>query len=341
MNKFVCAASLLCLLPLSQYVCAITAEDVTTYLTAVSKAGHRIVAVGERGNVLLSDDEGRNWQHVDAGVSSTLTAVKFVDDQVGFALGHGGTILRTSDAGQTWKTMLEGSQVVKLTQQAAVAISADPTQKEKATELELYAKRLEDSAASDPLFDMLFLGDQQILVVGAYGMVLRSEDAGATWQVWMAHVDNTQEFHLYAITQAAGAIYLAGEQGYLARSLDQGKTFSKVQTDVGGSFFTLQTGNDGEVLAAGLQGNMVSIENSGETWTLLDTQSTGTLIDSEKSDDGSIYFSDINGRIEKLAGRTLTPVQHVAVPVSAFTIVTEGSFVVVGASGIKRITAEN
>ncbi|WP_236384479.1 WD40/YVTN/BNR-like repeat-containing protein [Pseudomonas gessardii] len=340
MNKLLCAVGLLGLLSLSQNVFAVRFEDVSTYLTSVSKAGNRLVAVGEHGKVLLSEDNGKHWQSVEGGVTNTLTAVRFFDDREGFALGHGGTILKTSDGGQTWRAVLQGAQVAELTREAAARISSDSQLGHKASELELYAQRLDKSEASDPLFDILFFGTNKILVVGAYGMVLRSDDGGDTWQVWMAHVENPQESHLYAIAQAGDAIYLAGEQGYLARSLDQGRTFLKLKTDVGSSFFTLQVDNQGKILAAGLQGILVLTVNQGGSWTRLDTGQIGTLIDSEKDDRGRIYFADLNGRLTRLVGNTLTPVQNADLPLSAFVIDSEGAFVIVGASGIKRITVD-
>src|SRR6266498_2339356 len=58
-------------------------------LLGVARAGARLVAVGDHGVVVLSDDEGRNWRQ--AGTVPTrqmLTAVTFVDAKRGFAVGH-------------------------------------------------------------------------------------------------------------------------------------------------------------------------------------------------------------------------------------------------------------
>ena len=63
----------------------------------------RIVAVGERGLVILSDDRGASWRQVPSPVSVTLTMVRFADEQHGVAVGHGGTVLTTDDAGTTWR----------------------------------------------------------------------------------------------------------------------------------------------------------------------------------------------------------------------------------------------
>src|SRR5688572_16714729 len=57
-------------------------------MLAVTRAGHRLVAVGERGTVLLSDDAGASWRQARVPVQVTLTAVRFVDERTGWAAGH-------------------------------------------------------------------------------------------------------------------------------------------------------------------------------------------------------------------------------------------------------------
>src|SRR4051794_13611808 len=55
---------------------------------AVTRAGPRLVAVGERGTVLLSDDAGASWRQAPVPVQVTLTTVRFIDERTGWAAGH-------------------------------------------------------------------------------------------------------------------------------------------------------------------------------------------------------------------------------------------------------------
>ena len=72
-------------------------------LLGVTRAGKRLVAVGEYGDILLSDDEGQSWhQAKKVPTTVTLTAVDFVDDKTGWAVGHDTVILKTEDGGETW-----------------------------------------------------------------------------------------------------------------------------------------------------------------------------------------------------------------------------------------------
>jgi photosystem II stability/assembly factor-like uncharacterized protein len=75
----------------------------TSLLLDLGLAGKRLVAVGERGHVLLSDDQGATWRQArSVPTRDMLTAVYFVDADYGWAVGHDETILNTTDGGETW-----------------------------------------------------------------------------------------------------------------------------------------------------------------------------------------------------------------------------------------------
>ncbi|MCS6948646.1 MAG: YCF48-related protein, partial [Steroidobacteraceae bacterium] len=76
---------------------------VRSLLLDVAWAGERIVAVGERGHVLLSDDRGKTWvQSPEVPSRTMLTGVTFANRDDGWAVGHDEIILRTENGGQSW-----------------------------------------------------------------------------------------------------------------------------------------------------------------------------------------------------------------------------------------------
>ena len=77
-------------------------------LVAVTRTpGGRLVAVGRHGLVLTSID-GKAWQQAAVPVSTDLVAVCFPSALQGWAVGHGGTVLHSSDGGQSWHKQLDG-----------------------------------------------------------------------------------------------------------------------------------------------------------------------------------------------------------------------------------------
>ena len=80
----------------------------TSLLLDIAAAGERLVAVGERGHIVYSDDDGENWTQAQVPTSVMLTRVFFLDDSQGWAVGHDGHVLFTRDAGTNWELQRDG-----------------------------------------------------------------------------------------------------------------------------------------------------------------------------------------------------------------------------------------
>lgn len=71
---------------------------------AVAARGERVWVAGSPGSIVLhSSDAGQTWRLTRTGVSTPITAVTFVDDQRGWAVGELGVVLTTRDGGMTWR----------------------------------------------------------------------------------------------------------------------------------------------------------------------------------------------------------------------------------------------
>lgn len=83
-------------------------------LLGLAQAGKRLVAVGERGLIAVSDDEAKSWRQVPVAVSVGLTAVRFVTSKKGWAVGHRGVVLASSDGGDSWTVQLDGRKFAEI-----------------------------------------------------------------------------------------------------------------------------------------------------------------------------------------------------------------------------------
>ena len=174
-------------------------------LLAAAQAGQRIVAVGERGIVLLSDDGAAKWRQVPVPTSVTLTAVRFVDDKHGWAVGHGGVILASTDGGATWTRQLDGKTAADLMLKAAQA-SGDPAAVKE-------AEWLVSAGADKPFLDLHFFDAKHGIVVGAYNLAFETRDGGQTWSAIAQRLDNPRGLHLYAVRARGDKVLIVGEQG--------------------------------------------------------------------------------------------------------------------------------
>lgn len=226
-------------------------------ILAVAQAGKRMVAAGERGIVIYSDDGGRSWKQAQTPTSASLTAMRFADALSGWAVGHMGIVLHTADGGLTWDKQLDGAQAAKLALEAA--------QKGGDARALQDAERLVADGADKPFFDLCVLDERTLFIVGAYNLAFRSDDGGRTWTPWQDHVANPKALHLYAIHAVGDMLYIAGEQGLLLRSDDRGERFAPIESPYKGSWFGL-AGNGNGLIAYGLRGNVFVSTDQGRNW---------------------------------------------------------------------------
>ena len=197
------------------------------------RAGQRLVAVGERGHVLLSDDQGARWRQARwVPTTTTLTALYFIDPLQGWAVGHGGVVLGTRDGGEHW-TLLSGS-----------------------------------TGGKEILFSVWFENALHGLAAGPYGYLIETADGGRSWQQRTLAEGDDGERHLNQIVAAPGGVLLiAAEAGTVFRSADKGRSWSVIKTPYKGSLWGGLGLADGSVVVYGMRGHVLRSADGGLTWT--------------------------------------------------------------------------
>jgi photosystem II stability/assembly factor-like uncharacterized protein len=291
----------------------------------IDRTADRLVAVGERGFVLYSDDAGRSWTAVPTPVTRTLTGVAFKDPRTGVAVGHGGSVVRTEDAGATW------SQVT-----------------------------VEEEAGSDSLLDVQHLGGDHFIAYGAFGLYLDSADAGRTWarrtilgaapaaeggeaeadagEEDAEYVDEGFDRHISRVTRVGPALLLVAESGTLARSDDEGATWTRLQSPYEGSWFGALTVDDGSVLVFGMRGNVYRTADLA-TWEQVPLGTTASLMGGAQLADGRILLVGNAGLLALSTDRGRSLELHWSPASKGFAQVVEadGRLIAVGESGVSVI----
>lgn len=303
-------------------------------LLAMARVGPRIVAVGERGIVLLSDDDGRSWRQARVPVSVTLTNVHLLDARSGWITGHGGTLLRTEDGGETWTRRLEGTGLAKL------ILDAELAKGEAATPASIAeAQRLVSDGADKPLLDVRFLSPHVGFVVGAYGIVLRTQDGGTTWTPWQDHLPNPQGRHLYRIAVANDDIYVVGEQGAAFLSTDSGETFKGLKSPYRGTFFGVVAVSAHDVLIYGMRGNAFRVSGRGADWSKVDISIPASFSASVRLSSGATVIASQTGDLLRSldGGKSFAPIQmQNRSLISALEEASDGALMIAG-RGISRL----
>ncbi|RZA34628.1 MAG: BNR domain-containing protein [Lysobacteraceae bacterium] len=300
---------------------------------ALASAGKRLVAVGERGLVALSDDDGASWRQAVTPVSTTLTSVSFVDARLGWAAGHAGTILHTADGGATWTLQADGRAIARQVQASAP---------EQGAGMVAVAAQLVADGPDKPFLDIGFSDALHGVAVGAYGLAVKTSDGGRSWHSFMHQVPNPKGLHLYAVRTVGDTTWLAGEQGYFARSAGAGQDFQRIETPYRGSYFALAASGNGVVLA-GLKGNAFQVSQDGTSFTRIEGAPPVSFSGVSSLRDGRFAFINQAGQV-LVAPHAGAPLRMLSAgpraPLSAVTESADGRLVLAGAAGLERMVQD-
>ena len=269
-------------------------------------------------------------------VSSDLTAVFFVDDKQGWAVGHDGVILHTDDGGEKWSLQLSGRTANDLLLAAMERkVAAEPAS-EEAKKLLAEAQRYKEQGADKPFLDVWFADAQNGYAVGAYNLIFRTHDGGKTWEPWFDRTDNPKFFNLYAIRPAAGELFIAGEGGLVLKLDAAAQRFRAMTIPYNGSFFGV-TGDKSAVIAFGLRGNVYRSDDGGATWTKVDAGLPASIVGAARTADGATLLADVGGRVVASAdgGRTFAKVALAQpMPLTGIADAGGGNLALVGPRGV-------
>lgn len=305
-------------------------------LMGVTVAGPTVVAVGPAGRILISVDHGKEWRQVDSPVSSDLTAVSFPTATSGWAVGHDGVVLHSTDGGVTWKKQLDGR---------AIAAMLVPYYQARAHEGDAPSEQITDemtALASEPpafpLLDVWFRDDREGFIVGAFNLILHTKDGGVSWEPWMERTDNPQRYHLYSVRGSGDQLYIAGELGLLLRLDQKAQRFTSMESPYKGSFFGL-IAQDQRVLAFGLRGNAYESDDAGRNWRKLTNLSETSLVAGQFQPNGSALLIDQDGKLftkSPVADGLSQLTSKESVPAFAMTVLPGSTnVVIVGPAGVK------
>ncbi len=321
-------------------------------LLDVALAGTRMVAVGEQGRIVYSDDSGVTWIQAEVPVRVTLTAVYFPSAQNGWAVGHDGVILNSTDGGRTWKKQLDGAQINKtayaqIEARTAAAASSNVETGAAASdreELNIYLKNLElivSEGSTWPFLDVWFADDRNGFAIGAFGMAAQTVDGGSTWEPILDRLANPKGLHYYGIAPAGRDLFIAGEAGILLRSEDQGRTWIRLQSPYEGSYFGIIGTAEGDaVIAFGLRGRAFRSTDHGGTWKPLAAPAGAAWMGAALLPDDSLLLVSpgIGGVLSNDKGLTFSSIPSFPLGAAAAAATRDGKIVAVGSLGAQTVT---
>jgi len=223
-------------------------------------AGDRLVAVGEFGHVVLSDDRGVTWhQAKSVPTQSTLTGVTFANKDLGFAVGHDATVIRTADGGETWDLVYN------------------------------------DSESEMAFMTVYFENEKRGFAMGAFSFIVETTDGGETWEERSLSDGLLDDYHLNKLfSDKDGDLFISAEFGVVYHSTDKGRTFNRIQTQYEGSWGGFGM-SDGSVMVFGMRGNAFRSWDKGQTWEKVATGTDKSIAGGVQLGNGKIVLVGLQG----------------------------------------------
>lgn len=144
-------------------------------LAAVYHSEKNIVHAVGYGIVLRSTDGGLTWEKKNI-IGDFFRAIHFPSTQVGYAVGHSGSIIKTTDAGNTWDFIRNGDNI---------------------------------STSNKQFRSVFFVSDDLGFIVGEKGIFWKTENGGSNWEV----AADFPEVDLHDVFVIGRKGYMVGKEG--------------------------------------------------------------------------------------------------------------------------------
>jgi photosystem II stability/assembly factor-like uncharacterized protein len=284
----------------------------TSLVFSLTRAGERFIATGIRGHILYSDDFGQSWTQAElVPVRSSLLDAAFPTPEQGWVVGHEAVILHTEDGGRTWVKQADGRELPK----SALAyyegkLAAEPDNERYSLLVDEMSLALE-SGADRPLFTVFMRDARTGVAAGAYGMLLRTTDAGRSWVPVMELMDLEQFVHIFDHAQLPGGgppVELGGETtpGDLVASGEMGTVLAldpaaqrwrPQDLPYDGSMFTIIATGGEALVTGGLRGLVFHSADRGVTWLEATKPQSGAIVTSTLLADGTLVLGTQEGAL--------------------------------------------
>ncbi len=215
----------------------------------------------QTGKIYRSTDAGATWTLMESGQSTShyITAIQFVDTQIGYASAYGGgKVLKSIDGGLTW-TSIAPEPLVFIRDlhfydaQTGVAVGHAG-----------HIIRTTDGGAnwtfmeSNTTYNLKSLAVQgnRLVACGWWGRVVNSTDGGLTWTAQTFGPEHT------TVTLTPSGFGLMGSIGRIYRTTDFGATWSLFQDGLSSASIN-KISFAGNI---GITGNALRTTDGGATW---------------------------------------------------------------------------
>lgn len=243
----------------------------TDYYQALASDAGTSVLVGNDGVILVSQDQGRNWQRQQLPGHPSLIALDACSDGSFIALSFDNRLWHSADRGQSWREHALQTEEQMLTTACApdgawwVAGSYSTLLSSRDQGATWAQSSLDEDAM---LTTLQFLNQKQAVVTGEFGLVFTSTDGGQNWDPAGSLPD---EFYPHASHfRSLSEGWVGGLNGFIYHTADGGQTWERQEAPVSAPIFSFSANADG-LFAIGDHSSVLRLV--GNRWQAMATPS--------------------------------------------------------------------
>lgn len=210
------------------------------------------------GTIVHTNDGGTNWLRQQPGTSATLNAVHFVSATQGWAVGGEGTILRTTNGGQSWQAQSSGAGFADL--------------------VSVHFINANTGWATG--FDGFF----------SPGVILRTDNGGQTWVAQpQDNSDGVEWTRVFFVDETNGWILGSTGSAGLLRTTNGGASWTRITIPASNTLTSLHFADAQNGWVVGYDGTILRSTDGGVSWSLQNVPAPGSpgFLD-------AVHFSDAN-----------------------------------------------
>jgi serine/threonine-protein kinase len=251
------------------------------------KAGKQVAASDTTAGVKYREGNisPTGWTTLSTGITVNLTSIQFINSNEGFAVGERGTIIHTTDAGDSWQRITPPDSLLSFNDLYFQSNMSGFIIGEQGKIFQTLdgGKTWKDirSGVGETLFRIRF-NQSYGFIIGSKGVILRSVDGGQNWERFFGNTSNL----LYGIDFTNNSTgYIVGWSGTLLKTTDSGSSWTHLPAFTDNYLKDVEFVNEtvGYIAAAG--GEVFKTVDGGATWRKIDSKASGIV---------SLYFPDVN-----------------------------------------------
>lgn len=174
----------------------------------------------------------QEWVHLVSGTNQHLLHACFLTNDLGFVCGAAGTLLKTTDGGETWNPITTGT--------------------------------------SNDLYRTYFQDEDHGIVVGNNGTARKTINGGQNWTT--INLNTTEHFRDVFFWTATDGIIIGGNGVGIVRTTDDGGQTWQSQDDIPGEGLRSACMNNGKLYFIGFEGNLFEVDTTDFSFTTHDTE---------------------------------------------------------------------